>query len=97
MTAPECPAAAWRYWHATVASSYRANEGEAGELEMLTPRPCQVAALLADDTQDRSRFAARARFGGSVDFGRRAAPLVGEDRPPTDACEHPPPLDEPRR
>ncbi len=52
VTAPDCLAAAWRYWHAAVASSYPADEDEADELEVLTPRQRQVAALLAVDTRD---------------------------------------------
>jgi DNA-binding CsgD family transcriptional regulator len=54
VTAPECLAAAWRYWHAAVASSYPADEDEAGELEILTPRQRQIAVLLAVDTRDES-------------------------------------------
>jgi DNA-binding NarL/FixJ family response regulator len=52
--APECLDAAWRYWHAAVASSYPANEDEAGELDSFTPRQRQVAALLAVDTRDEA-------------------------------------------
>ncbi|CAI9401919.1 helix-turn-helix transcriptional regulator [Nocardioides sp. T2.26MG-1] len=54
VTAPECLDAAWRYWHAAVASSYPANEDEAEELDSLTPRQRQVAALLGVDTRDES-------------------------------------------
>jgi DNA-binding CsgD family transcriptional regulator len=52
VTDRECLAAAWRYWHAAVASSYPADEDEAGDLEILTPRQRQIAALLAVDTRD---------------------------------------------
>jgi DNA-binding NarL/FixJ family response regulator len=56
VSAPECLDAAWRYWNAAVASSYPANEDEAGELDSLsiTPRQRQVAALLAVDTRDEA-------------------------------------------
>ena len=49
-----CLAAAWRYWHAAVASSYPADQDETVELEGLTPRQRQVAALLAVDTRDEA-------------------------------------------
>ncbi|WP_296601618.1 helix-turn-helix transcriptional regulator [Nocardioides sp.] len=54
VTAPDCVAAAWQYWHAAVASSYPADEDEAVELEGLTPRQRQIAALLAVDTRDEA-------------------------------------------
>jgi len=54
VTDPDCLRAAWTYWHAAVASSYPANEEEAGALEVLTPRQRQVAALLAVDTRDQA-------------------------------------------
>jgi DNA-binding CsgD family transcriptional regulator len=54
VTAPDCVAAAWRYWHAAVASSYPANEDEAEELDSLTPRQRQIAALLGVDTRDEA-------------------------------------------
>ncbi len=52
VTDHECMAAVWRYWRAAVASSYPADEDEAVELDRLTPRQRQVAALLAVDTRD---------------------------------------------
>ncbi|WP_296601619.1 LuxR family transcriptional regulator [Nocardioides sp.] len=54
VTDPACLAAAWRYWHAAVASSYPADEDEAVELEGLTTRQRQVAALLAVDIRDEA-------------------------------------------
>ncbi len=53
VTAPDCLAAAWRYWHAAVAASYPA-EVELGDDPRITPRQRQVVALLADDTRDEA-------------------------------------------
>lgn len=52
VTAPDCLAAAWQYWHASMASSFPAEEEAAGGLAALTPRQRQVVVLLADDTRD---------------------------------------------
>lgn len=52
VTAPDCLAAAWRYWHAAVSASFPADEGVPQGLSGLTPRQRQVVALLAVDTRD---------------------------------------------
>jgi DNA-binding CsgD family transcriptional regulator/DNA-binding transcriptional ArsR family regulator len=54
VTAPDCLAAAWRYWHAAVAASFPVEEGVPGGLSRLTGRQRQVVALLAVDTRDEA-------------------------------------------
>lgn len=53
VTAPDCLAAAWRYWHAAVDSAYPAQE-LIGLPDELTARQCQVAAMLVVDTRDEA-------------------------------------------
>lgn len=53
VTAPDCLAAAWRYWRAAVAASFPAEE-ETGQFRQFTPRQRQVVALLAVDTRDEA-------------------------------------------
>lgn len=52
VTAPDCLAAAWQYWHAAMASSFPAEEEAAGGLSQLSARQRQVVILLAEDTRD---------------------------------------------
>ena len=61
VTADDCLDAAWRYWHAALASSFPATDivaGLSGELRRLTPRQQQVVALMAADTRDEAIAAA---------------------------------------
>ncbi|WP_296601620.1 helix-turn-helix transcriptional regulator [Nocardioides sp.] len=51
VTASDCMAAAWQYWHAALAGCYPAAE-ERRDLRQLTHRQRQVAALLAEDARD---------------------------------------------
>ena len=54
VTAADCLEAAWRYWHAALASSYPAEEEAVAGLPALTPRQGQVVALLAQDSRDEA-------------------------------------------
>ena len=53
VTSAPCLEAAWRYWEATLDSSFPPG-GEAGALEDLTPRQRQVVALMATGAGDEA-------------------------------------------